>query len=79
MHGHRMLSSEIDTCKAYTKLTYTVTRRSPSRFYFGRDIPDHKKIKMGLIRCLTYFGSAISDIHLETGKISLKTYFLDYD
>ena len=48
-------------------------------FYFGRDIPDHKKIKMGLIRCLTYFGSAISDIHLETGKISLKTYFLDYD
>ena len=47
--------------------------------YFGQDIPHHKMTKIEHIRCFTYFGPVMSDVHLETGKTSLKTYFLDYD
>ena len=47
--------------------------------YFGREVPDHNRNKIGRIRFLTYFGPAMSDLHLTSGnrKMSLKTYFMD--
>ena len=35
----------------------------------GRDVLDHNSTKMGRIRFLTYFGSAMSDLHLASGNI----------
>ena len=29
--------------------------------YFGRDVPDHNRTKIGRIRFLTYFSSAMSE------------------
>ena len=49
---------------------------------FGRDVPDYKRYKIGCIRFLTYFGSAMCNIHLASGKVKknfLKTYFMDDD
>ena len=46
---------------------------------FGRDVLDHNKSKIGGIRFLSYFGSAMFDIHLASENISLKTYFVDND
>ena len=37
--------------------------------YFGRDVPDHNRTKIGRIRFLTYFDRAISDRQLESEKI----------
>ena len=37
--------------------------------YFGRDVPEHNKTKIGRIRFLTYFGSVMSDMHLASGNI----------
>ena len=37
--------------------------------YFGGDVPDHNRTKIGHVRFLTYFGSTIADIQLESGKI----------
>ena len=37
--------------------------------YFGRDDPDYNRTKIGHVRFLTYFGSTIADIQLESGKI----------
>ena len=37
--------------------------------YFGQDVPDHNRTKIGHIRFLTYFGSAMSDMHLASGNI----------
>ena len=34
--------------------------------YFNRDVPDHNRTKIGRIRFLTYFGSAMSDLHLAS-------------
>ena len=36
--------------------------------YFGRDVLDHNRTKIGCIRFLTYFGSAMSDLHLASEK-----------
>ena len=50
--------------------------------YFGRNVLDHNRTKIGRIMFLTYFGSAMSDLQLASGnigKISLKTYFMDDD
>ena len=50
--------------------------------YFGQDVPDHNRTKVGRIRFLTCFGSLMSDLHLASRnmeKISLKTYFMDND
>ena len=41
----------------------------PSWSYFGRDVPDHNTTKIARIRFLTYFGSAMCDIHLASGNI----------
>ena len=49
---------------------------------FGRDVPHYKRNKIGRIRFLTYFGSAMCNIHLVSGKVKnifLKTYFMDDD
>ena len=37
--------------------------------YFRREVPDHNRTKIGCIRPLTYFGSAISGKHLASGNI----------
>ena len=37
--------------------------------YFGRDVPEHNKTKIGCIRFLTLFGSTMSDLYLESGNI----------
>ena len=37
--------------------------------FFGWDIPDHNWTKIGCIRVLTYFGSAMPDIHLTSENI----------
>ena len=37
--------------------------------YFDRDVPDHNRTKIGRIRFLTYFGSAMSDLHLTSQNI----------
>ena len=31
--------------------------------YFFQDIPDHNRTKIGRMRFLIYFGSAMSDLH----------------
>ena len=36
---------------------------------FGRDVLDHNRTKIGHIKFLTYFGSAIFHIHLESGNV----------
>ena len=41
----------------------------PLWFYFGRDVPDHNRTKLGRIRFLTYFGFAMSVLHLASGNI----------
>ena len=41
----------------------------PLWVYFGPDVPDHHGTKMRRIRFLTYFDSAMSDIHVESGNI----------
>ena len=40
---------------------------------FGLDVPDHNKTKIGRIRSLIYFGSAMPDIHLESENIETFT------
>ena len=37
--------------------------------YFGRDVPDHNRTKIGRNSFLTYFGSAMFDLHLASGNI----------
>ena len=37
--------------------------------YFGRDVLDHNRTKIGRIRFLTCFGSAVSGMHLALGNI----------
>ena len=37
--------------------------------YFGRNVPDHNRTKIGRFRSLTYFGSAIYGMHLASGNI----------
>ena len=37
--------------------------------YFGRDVPNHSRTKIGRIKFLTYFGSALSGMHLASGNI----------
>ena len=37
--------------------------------YFGRDLPDHNRTKIGRIRFLTYFGFVMSGMHLASGNI----------
>ena len=41
----------------------------PLRSYFDRDVPDHNRTKIGRIKFLTYFGSAMSDLHLTSQNI----------
>ena len=36
---------------------------------FGRDFPDHNRTKIRRIRFLTFFGSAMSAMHLVIGNI----------
>ena len=50
--------------------------------YFGQNIPDNNRSNITRIRFLTYFGSGMSDIQLESGKKKkkiIKTHFMDYD
>ena len=37
--------------------------------YFGRDVPGHIRTKIGRIKFLTYFGSAMSGMHLASENI----------
>ena len=37
--------------------------------YFGQDVPDHNRTKLGRIRFLTHFGFAMSGMHLESENI----------
>ena len=37
--------------------------------YFGQNVPDHHRTKIGRIRFFTYFGSAMFDMHLASGNI----------
>ena len=37
--------------------------------YFGRNVPDHNRTKIGCLRFLTYFGSAMYGMHLASGNI----------
>ena len=37
--------------------------------YFGHDVPNHNMSKIGHIKVLTYFGSAMSDINLASGNM----------
>ena len=41
--------------------------------FFG-DVSDHNRAKIGRIRFVTYFGSAMSDIHLASGSIEKISY-----
>ena len=36
--------------------------------YFGQNVPDHFRIKIVRITYLTYFGTTMSDKHLELGN-----------
>ena len=36
--------------------------------YFGWDVPDHNRTKIVCIKFLTYFGSAMSGMHLVSGN-----------
>ena len=49
--------------------------------YFGRDVTDHNRTKIGRIRFLTCFGSPMSDTLgiRKYRKISPKTSFMDND
>ena len=42
---------------------------APLWSYFGRDAPEHNRTKIGRIRPLIYFGSAMSDLHLASRNI----------
>ena len=37
--------------------------------YFGRNVPDRNRTKIGHFRFLTYFGSAMYSVHLASGNI----------
>ena len=37
--------------------------------YFGRDVPDHNRTKIGRVGFLTYFGPTMSDIHFALRNI----------
>ena len=37
--------------------------------YFGRDVPNHNRNKLGRIRFFTYFGFAMPVLHLASGNI----------
>ena len=37
--------------------------------YFGRGIPDYNRTKMGRIWFFTYFGFAMSGMHLASGNV----------
>ena len=41
----------------------------PIWFYFGQDIPDHNRSKLGRIKFLPYFGFVMSGMHLASGNI----------
>ena len=41
----------------------------PSWSYFGHDVLDHNRTKLGRIKFLTNFGSAISGMHLVSENI----------
>ena len=41
---------------------------------FVGDVSDQNRAKIGRIRFLTYFGSAMSDIHLASGNIEKSSY-----
>ena len=52
----------------------------PLWFYFGEDVPYHNRTKIGRVRFLTYFGSAMSIPALgikKYRKISIKSYFME--
>ena len=38
-------------------------------FYFSQDVTDHNITKIGDIRFLTYFVSAMTDIHFKSGNM----------
>ena len=48
---------------------HTTSQGRPLMMLFGRDVPDHDRTKIGRVRFLTYFGSAMSDLHLVSGNI----------
>ena len=37
--------------------------------YFGRDVPDYNRTKIGSIRFITYFDSTMSDLSLVSRKV----------
>ena len=45
------------------------TQDFPLWSYVGRAVPDHNRTKIGRIRFLTYFGFAMSGMHLASGNI----------
>ena len=57
----------------YLSLNFAVTTQRPQdiswRYYFGREVSDHKRTKIGRIKFLVYFVSTMSDIPLELRKI----------
>ena len=63
------------------KLSKTITsQHKPSRgfplcSYFRQDIPDHNRTKIGRISFLTYFCSAMSDMHLHQEKFPKSLFY----
>ena len=43
----------------------------PLLSYFGRDVPDHNRTKIGRIRFATSFGSAKSDLQVASGNLEI--------
>ena len=65
---HQLLKKspfQVSLCLAGTKRPKNV----PLWSYFGGDVPEHNRTKIGRIRFLNYFGSAMSDLHLGSGNI----------
>ena len=60
-----MSSVHIEGLPAVTKRPEDV----PLWSYFSRDVPDYHRTKIGRIKFLTYFGSAISGMHLASGNM----------
>ena len=48
---------------------HTMSRGHPLWSCSGRDIPDHNRTKIGRIRTLTYFRSAMFGMHLTSRNI----------
>ena len=56
-------------CIRYSPVGTKHLKDVPLWYYFGRDVPDHNRTKIGRIRFLTYFGSAMPGMHLLLGNI----------